>query len=175
MEDTKEIPLKKTRNKTTIWLNNPTTGHISKENIIEKVTSSPIFIVALFIKARTRKQGRCPLIDEWIKKLWHIHTGKYLLLFSCTVMSDSLWPMDCSTPGFPVLHHLPDFAQTYVHWVDDAIHPSHPLSSPSPPALSLSQDQDLFPWVSSAHQVVKVLELQPQHQSFQWIFMVDFF
>ena len=64
-----------------------------------------------------------------------------LLLFSHSVMSD---PMDCSTPGFPVLHHLPELAQTHVHWVRDAIQPSHPLSSPSPPAFSLSQHQGLF-------------------------------
>ena len=53
-------------------------------------------------------------------------------------------PMDCCTPGFPVLHHLPEFAQTHVHWVSDAIQPSHPLSSPSPPAFNLSQHQGLF-------------------------------
>ena len=67
-------------------------------------------------------------------------------------------PMDCSTPGFPVLHHLLEFAQTHVHWVVNAIHPSHPLSSPSPPAFNLSQQQGLFQWVSSLHQVAKVLK-----------------
>ena len=81
-------------------------------------------------------------------------------------------PMDCSTLGFPVLHHLPEFAQTYVHWVCDAIQPSHPLSSPSP-ALNMSQHESLFQWVSSSRQVAKVLELQLQHQSFQWIFRAD--
>ena len=80
--------------------------------------------------------------------------------------------MDCSTPGFPVLHHLPEFAQTHVHWVHVAIQPSHPLLFPSPPALNLFQHQDLFQWVGSSHQVAKILELQ--HQSFQWIFRVDF-
>ena len=65
--------------------------------------------------------------------------------------------MDCSTPGFPVLHHLPELVQTHVHWVSDAIQPSHPLSSPSP-AFNLSQHQDLFQWVSSSHQVAKVSE-----------------
>ena len=72
-------------------------------------------------------------------------------------------PMDCSMPGLPVHHKLPELTQTHVHWVSDAIHPSHPLLSPSPPALSLSQQQGLFHWVSS-HQVAKVLELQLQHQ-----------
>ena len=70
-----------------------------------------------------------------------------------------------------VLHYLPEFAQTRVHWVGDAIQSSHPLSAPSP-VFSLSQHQGLFQWIRSSHQVTKVLELQ--HQSFQWIFRVDF-
>ena len=65
-------------------------------------------------------------------------------------------PMDCSTPGLPVHHQLPESTQTHVHWVSDAIQPSHPLSSPSPPALNLSQHQGLFQWVSSSHQVDKI-------------------
>ena len=76
-------------------------------------------------------------------------------------------PTDCSTPGFPVHHQLPELAQTHVHWVSDAIQPSHPLSSPSPSAFNLSQHQGLFQWVSSLHQVAKVLEFQLQLQSFQ--------
>ena len=64
-------------------------------------------------------------------------------------------PMDCSMPGLPVQHQLPEFIQTHVHWVGDAIQPSHPLSSPSPPALNLSQHQGLFQWVSSSHQMAK--------------------
>ena len=83
-------------------------------------------------------------------------------------------PMNCSTPGFPVCHQLLESAQTYVHWVGDAIQPSHPLLSPFPPALNLSQHQGLFKWVSSSQQVAKVLESQFQHQSFQWIFRTDF-
>ena len=63
--------------------------------------------------------------------------------------------MNRSTPGLPVHHQLPEFTQTHVHWVGDAIQPSHPLSSPSPPAFSLSQHQGLFKWVSSSHQVAK--------------------
>ena len=82
-------------------------------------------------------------------------------------------PMDYSTPDFHVLHYLPEFAQTHVHWVSDAIQPSHPLSSPSP-AFNLSQHQSLIKWVSSSHQVAKVLELQLQHQSFQCIIRVNF-
>ena len=83
-------------------------------------------------------------------------------------------PMDCGTPGFHALYYLLEFAQTHGHWVDDAIQPSHPLSPPSPPAFSLSPHQGLFQWVGFSHQVTKVLELQLQHQSFQWIFRVDF-
>ena len=88
---------------------------------------------------------------------------------SCPALCD---PMDCSTPGLPVHHQLPE-SQTHVHWVGDAIQPSHPLSSPSPPALNLSQHQSLFQWVSSSHQVVKILEFQLQQQSFQWIPRTD--
>ena len=84
------------------------------------------------------------------------------------------YPMDCSMPGFLVHHQLPELAQTHVCQVGDAIQPSNPLSSPSPPAFSLSPNQGLFQWVSSSHQVSKVLELQLQHQSFQWIFRTDF-
>ena len=77
-------------------------------------------------------------------------------------------PMNCSMPGLPVHHQLPKSTQTNVHWLSDAIQPSYPPSSPSPPALNLSQHQGLFKWVSSSHQVAKVLEFQLQHQSFQW-------
>ena len=77
-------------------------------------------------------------------------------------------PMDCSTPGLPVHHQLPEFTQTHVHWVCDAIQPSHPLLSRSPPAFNLSQHHGLFKRVSSLHQVAKILEFQLQHQSFQW-------
>ena len=73
-------------------------------------------------------------------------------------------PMDCSTPGFPVHHQLPEFVQTHVHQVSDSIQPSHLLSSPSP-AFKLSQHQSLFQWGSFSHQVAKVLECQLQHQS----------
>jgi len=77
-------------------------------------------------------------------------------------------PMNRSTPGLPVHHHLPEFTQTHVHRVSDAIQLSHPLSSPSPPAPNPSQHQSLFQWVNSLREVAKVLEFQLQHQSFQW-------
>ena len=85
---------------------------------------------------------------------------KLLLLLGCN-------PMDYNLPGVPVLHHLLELTQTHVHRVGEAIQPSHPLSTPSPPAFNLSQHQGLFQWVSSSHQGAKVLELQFQHQSFQ--------
>ena len=80
--------------------------------------------------------------------------------------------MDCSMPGSSVLQYLLEFAQTHVHWVGDAIQSSHPLSSSYPPAFNPSQLQGLFQWIGSLDQVAKVLELQ--HQSFQWIFRLDF-
>ena len=80
----------------------------------------------------------------------------------------TLWdPMNHSTPGLPVHHQLPEFTQTHVHRVSDAIQPSHPLSSPSPPAPNPSQHQGLFQWVNSSHEVAKLLEFQLQHHSFQ--------
>ena len=83
---------------------------------------------------------------------------------SCPNLCD---PMNRSAPGLPVHHQLPEFTQT-LHRVSDAIQPSHPLSSPSPPAPNPSQHQSLFQWVNSSHEVAKVLEFQLQHQSFQW-------
>ena len=96
-------------------------------------------------------------------------TSSFQLLSCSVALCD---PRDCSTPGLPVHHQLLEFTQTHVHQVADAIQPSHPLLSPSHPTFNLSQHQGLFKWVSSSHQVAKVLEFQ--HQSFQWIFRTDF-
>ena len=102
-------------------------------------------------------------------------TMMLLLLFNHSVVSDSLQPhglphprlpWGCPTPGFPVHHQFLELAQTHVHRVSDAIHLSHPLWPPSPPALSISQHQGLFQWVGSLHQVAEVLELPLQHQFF---------
>ena len=93
-----------------------------------------------------------------------------LVAKSCLTPCDH---MNCSLPGFPVLHYLLELPQTHVHWVNGAIQPSHPLAPPSPPALNLSQHNGLFQWVDSLHQVAKVLELQLQHWFFQWIFRID--
>ena len=99
----------------------------------------------------------CPLpISYWL------HYYGYISQFSsvaqsCPTLCD---PMNRNTPGLPVHHQLPEFTQTQVHWVRDAIQPSHPRLSPSPPAPNPSQHQSLFQWVNSSHQVAKVLEFQ---------------
>ena len=105
------------------------------------------------------------------------HNGNNMHQFSSVQWLSSVQffcnPMDCSTPGLPVHHQLLEFTQTRVHRVDDAIQSSHPLLS-ALPIFNLSQHQGLFKWVSSSHQVAKVLGIQLQHQSFQWIFRTDF-
>ena len=112
-----------------------------------------------------------------IKSLWVIASMYLPLWASCyccsvaKVLSGSLQPHGLQHARLPCHHHLPKLAQTHVHQVSNDIQPSHPLSSPSPPAFNLSQHQGLFQWAGSSHQVVKVLELQ--HQSFQWIFRTD--
>ena len=106
----------------------------------------------------------------------YVNLRQFTLLYYCSIAQSCptlCHPMDCSKPGFPVLHYLPELAQTHVCWVDDATQPSHPLLPPYPPALNLSQHQGLFQWVGSLNQVPK-LKLQLQHQSFQWIFSTDF-
>ena len=116
----------------------------------------------------TREAHRC--LDT---KIWKLIT--FVFQWSCSVaqLCPTLCnPMDWSTPGFLVLHCPLKFAQIHVHWVGDAICPSNPLLPSSPSAYSLSQHQGLFQWVSSLHQVARVLDLQ--HQSWQWIFRVDF-
>ena len=113
-----------------------------KETKIERDTCIPLFIAAI---ARTWKQPRCPSTDEWIKKFWYIYT-QWNIQFSsvaqsCPTLCD---PMNRSTPCLPVHHQLPEFTQTHVHRVGDAIQPSHLLSCPSPLAPNPSQHQGLF-------------------------------
>ena len=104
--------------------------------------------------------------------MWNTNTVQFS---SVTQLCPTLCkPMDCSTPGLPVHHQLPEFTQTHVQRVNDAIQSSHSRSSPSPPTFNLFQHQGLFKWVSSLHQVAKVLECQLQHQSIQWVFRTDF-
>ena len=114
---------------------------------------------------------------EYVKAV-HCQPAYLSYMFSSVQLLNRFWlfvtPWIGACEGLPVHHQLPELAQTHVHQVGDAIKPSHPLSSPSPPTFNLSQHQGLFHWASSSHQVAKVLELQFQHQSFQWIFRIDF-
>ena len=125
--------------------------------------------------------------DSWGVQIWVSSrqlsifvwtSGKLAILevcYCCSVAKLSSTfcdPLDCSMPGSLVLHYLLEFAQCHAHRVSDAIQPTHPLSPPSSLALNLSQHQGLFQWLGSSHQVTKILQLQ--HQSFQWIFRVDF-
>ena len=162
---------------------------LSFPHIIQRNAWAPWFSVA-FSKVLNEYWARMNE-DNWESSgwgsLWILGPGEpalgqakilfpYSVLF-CSVTKSCLTllnPMNYSTPGFPVLHYLPELTQTQVHWVGDAIQPSHPLSYPSPLVLNLSQHQGLFQWVSSSQKVAKVLELQLQHQSFQWIFKTDF-
>ena len=122
-------------------------------------------------------------LPSYLLKTPHIHGQLFFRLFSpegSPIISNSVQfssvaqlcltlcdPTNRSTPGLPVHHQLPEFTQTHVHRVSDAIHPSHPLLSPSPPAPNPSQHQSLFQWVNFSHEVAKVLEFQLQHHSFQ--------
>ena len=121
------------------------------------------------------------LLSWWTDKRDHIAPTKVMkslcLGFSSVAQSCPTLcnPMNRGMPGLPVHHQLPESTQTHVHWVSDAIQPFHPLSSPSPPALNLSQHQGLFKWVSSLHQVAKVLQFQLQYQSFQWTPRTDLY
>ena len=130
--------------------------------IIWKDTCNPVFIAALITIAQIWKQPKYPLTTEWMK-MWSIYTMEYYsvqfssVTQSCPTLCD---PMNHSMPGLPVHHQLPEFTETHVHRVGDAIQPFHPLSSPSPPAPNPCQHQSLFQWVNSSHEVAKVLEFQ---------------
>ena len=102
--------------------------------------------------------------------MWHHIIQFSSVAQSCPTLCD---PMNRSTPGLHVHHQLPEFTQIHVHRVSDSIQPSHPLLSPSPPALNPSQHQGHFQWINSSPEVAKVLEFQLQHQSFQWISRTD--
>ena len=193
------------KNRTTTWSSNPISGCPSKRTEIgswRQICTVTLF-TALFTVATPEEQLKCS--DLWAdKEMWPVHIIRSHSAFSKRRKSHQKGnkngladvvvivvgaaqplthlrlcnPMDCGTPGFPVLHCLLEFAQTHVPEVSDAIQPSHPLLSPSPPVFNLSQHQGLFKWVSSSHQVGaenhKILELPIPHQPFQSIFRVDF-
>ena len=123
--------------------------------------------------SQPRNQTRVSCIGRQVLYHWATREalGPWSFQFIRSVISDSLGPHE---PGFPVHHQLLEFTQIHAHWVSDAIQPSNPLSSLSPPAFNLFEHQGLFQWVSSLHQVAKVLEFQLQQQSFQWVFRTDF-
>ena len=143
----------------------PTLGDSPIPGIEPEPLASPALAGGLFTTVPPGK----PHSYLWLNNIpWygHIKTQFGSVAQSCPTLCD---PMDCSTPGFPVHHQLPEFTQTHVRWISDAIQSSHPLLPPSP-TLNPSQHQGLFKWVSSWHQVAKVLQFHLQHQSFQWIF-----
>ena len=109
--------------------------------------------------------------QHFLLSISHICTS---VQFSCSVVSDSLWPHESQHTRPPWPSPTPRIIQTHVHGVGDAIQPSHPLLSPSLSAFSLSQHQSLFQRVSFSYQVTQILDFQLQHQSFQWIFRTDF-
>ena len=150
----------------------PPPGHLPNPGI---KPASPV-LTGRFFTTTPLENPKCCF--HWGKKWWLCEMMKVFHNVCCCSVAQScltLWDaMDCSTPGFPVLHYLQEFAQTHVHWVSDAIQPSYPLSPPSPPALNLFPHQGLFQWLGSSHQGAKVLEFQLQHQAFQWIFRADF-
>ena len=141
-----------------------TTGYIPQENEKQKLKQISVD----------------PCLQQLIHNSQNVEANQTSINWCCccsvTKWCLTLWnTLDCSTPGFLVLHYLPQLTHTHVHQVGDAIQPSHPLSPSSPPAFNLSQHQGLFLWVGSSHQEAKILELQLQHQSFQRLFRVDLF
>ena len=160
------------------WLD----GHRRKEillhvwiNInIKATTKSSISSDCPINKLPCIKERYCIQTAVVTKILRHIPRW-YEVQFSCSVISNSLWPHGLQHARPPCPSPIPRVYSNSCHRVGDAIQLSHLLLSPSPPALNLSQHQGRFQWVSSSHQVAKVLEFQFQHQSFQWTFRTDFF
>ena len=133
-----------------------------------------MFLPAILIPAGVSSRLAGALkVGCWVSECWlqRANFCRHSVSKLCPTLCD---PMNCSIPDLPVTRYLPEFAQIHVHCVSDTLQPSHPLLPRSPPALNVSQHHGLFQWVGSSHQVAKVLELQLQQQSFQWIFRVDF-
>ena len=134
----------------------------SRSQCVSPLSLSLSFLIGIIFKRW--------LADSKLQSVFQLHSVQFTHL----VVSDSLQPMNCSMPGLPVHHQLLEFTQNHVRLAGDAIQPSHPLSSPSPPVPNPSQHLGLLQWVNSSHEVAKVLEFQLQHQSFQLIFRTDF-
>ena len=135
----------------------------STENDMEIKVEESLMMPAVFHTVASRTQLAVVIVILFILQFSSVAQ-------LCPTLCD---PMNCSTPGLPLHHQLPEFTQTHVHRVGDVIHPSHLLSSPSPPAPNPSQHQGLFQWVKSSHEVATVLEFQLQHPSFQWTARTD--
>ena len=118
------------------------------------------------------RQISCCFVYFFLYRLFRL-VFELSVQFSNSVVSDSLRPHELQHARPPCLSPIPRVHQIHVHWISDAIQPSHPLSSPSPPAPNPSQHQSLFQWINSSHAVAKVLEFQLQHQSFQWTLLTD--
>ena len=131
------------------------------------------FFIHMFLMKYKMLQHKTFCLRKWISGIMWI-SENFTLQFSSVQFNNSVVYDSLRHHEFPVHHQLPEFTQTHVHWVSDAIQPSHPLLSPSPPTFLLSQHQGFFKWVSSSHQVANVLEFQLQYQSFQWRFRNDF-
>ena len=148
---------------------------LGQEDPLEKGKATHSSILAWRIQW-TEELSRLQFMEsQGVQHDWLTHKGQKVIavqLLSCVWLFGTPWT--AAHQGLLTLHHLPEPTQTHVHWVSDAIQPSHPLSFPSLPAFHLSQHQGLFQWVSSLHQVAKVLGFQLQHQSFQCLFTVDF-
>ena len=130
----------------------------------ESSSLSRIFLISKFLRVERRWGDKTHFFLRFFQLRIPCQYQFSSVAQSCPTLCD---PMNPSTPGLPLHHQLPEFTQTHVHRVGDAIQPSHPLSSPSPPAPNPSQHQNLFQWVNSSHEVARVLEFQLQHQSFQ--------
>ena len=141
---------------------------------LEKEMATHSSVLAWRIPGTGKPGGLLSMGSHRVGHNWSDLAAAAAVQFSRSVVSHSLQSRGQQHPRLPCPSPTPDFTQTHVHWVGVAIQPSHPLSSSSPPALNLFHHQGLFKWVSSSHQVAKVLEFQLQHQSFQWIFRTDF-
>ena len=166
--------LKRQNMKTEMWVcllydpANPLLDVHLQKTLIWQDTCTSVFTTALFTLGETWKQPKCPSIDEWIRKMWYIHTMEFSVQFSRSVVSGSLQPHESQQARPPCPSQTPRVYSNSCpssQWCHPAISSSVVPFSSCP--LSLPT-QGLFQWVNSSHQVAKVLELQLQHQSFQW-------
>ena len=146
---------------------------LGQEDPLEKEMTTHYTVLAWEIpeeENRTEELGGLQFIGLQKNQKWLSNSVQ----FSSSVVSDSLQPHGLQHARLPCPSPIPELVQTHVHGVGDAMQPSHPLSSPPPPAFNLAQYQGLLQWVNTSHQVAKVLEFHLQHQSFQWIFRTGF-